>query len=164
MLFLAAFMGAVLPPMQRITTANGTSFGVVLYPTPLHRQPSLVIALTGALNDTLGCSETSSGDKCYYSNVCQVLVAPGSSWACVSLDLPSHGNFVEPGEPVGIAGWQWRLAKGQNFVDQSNARIADILAYLKDNPVSPGSGSTVQIDTSDVVITGISRGESHTSQ
>jgi alpha-beta hydrolase superfamily lysophospholipase len=160
LLYLAAFSlcSGLLPPMTRITTSNGTAFGVVLYPRPLNnaKAPHLVVALTGALNDTLGCDEASTGDKCYYSNVCQVLVTRvGSSgnWACASLDLPSHGDYVEQDEPEGIQGWQWRLDRGQNFVEQSNVRIKDMLAYLKESEVLG-----VQIDTSDIVVTGISRG------
>lgn len=40
-----------------------------------------------------------------------MLLARG--WICASLDLPSHGAQVEPGEPVGIAGWRWRFDRGQ---------------------------------------------------
>jgi pimeloyl-ACP methyl ester carboxylesterase len=102
------------------------------------------------MSDTLGCNETSTGDPCYYSTLCQFLVPLG--WACLSLDLPSHGANIQKGEPEGIAGWRWRVDKGQDFVAQNNAAVADSLSWVKTH-----LGDKIRTDA-DIVIAGISRG------
>ena len=108
------------PQAQLITTPNGTDYGIVV---PKNRSAGVptpaLISLTGAMADTLGCNLTNWPDPCYYANACEFLVAD-HGWSCISIDLPSHGAQLEAGEPEGIAGWRWRVDRGENFVAQAN--------------------------------------------
>ena len=137
------------PPIQTLTSQNGTQYGIVtnsdttVIKTP---KPTLII-LTGAYADTLGCNATGTPDPCYYSNACEFLLPSG--WMCASLDLPSHGSQLQTGEPVGIAGWRWRLDRHQDIVNQNNERVHDML----DDLITRGL-----TDSSHVAISGISRG------
>ena len=98
------------PAIQQHTTTSGTRYGTVSHgstTTSTLPKPTL-IALTGAMSDTLGGNASHTPDPWYYANACEYLVPAG--WLCASLDLPSHGAYRQPGEPEGIAGW--RSAQG----------------------------------------------------
>ena len=70
--------------------------------------------------------------------------------ACASLDLPSHGKQLLPGEPPGgISGWRWRTDRGLDFVNESQRRIDDLIDYL---------GARRLAQTQGIAIAGISRG------
>lgn len=70
--------------------------------------------------------------------------------ACASLDLPSHGKQILPGEPLGgIIGWRWRTDRGIDFVEQSQRRLEDMVSYLAKHNLATVDG---------VFIAGISRG------
>jgi len=70
--------------------------------------------------------------------------------ACASLDLPSHGKQIMPGEPSGgIAGWRWRTDRGIDFVEQSQQRLEDMVSYLAKHKLASDEG---------IFIAGISRG------
>ena len=70
--------------------------------------------------------------------------------ACASLDLPSHGKQLLPGEPPGgISGWRWRTDRGLDFVNESQRRIDDLIDYL---------GVRRLAQTQGIAIAGISRG------
>lgn len=134
------------PTPELLTGPGGTRFGLVLEgPAPV---PGVLVALTGAMADTLGCNATGTSDPCYYANGCQFLVPRG--WACASLDLPSHGAERLPGEPEGIAGWRWRTDKGIDFVAQNNRRVTDLLAELARRNITTAG--------SKLAVSGISRG------
>lgn len=133
------------PTVQPLVTQHGVKYGIVTA-HQVSKAPTL-ITLTGAMADTLGCNATGTNDPCYYANACEFLVPAG--WVCASLDLPSHGGELEPGEPEGIAGWRWRVDRGQNFVAQNNQRVRQMLDDLVRRNIS---------DPSRVAISGISRG------
>ena len=133
-------------PTPKVFSVGNLTYGVVRSSTASPRAPTL-ISLTGAMADTLGCNTSGVPDACYYSNACEFLVPSG--WACASLDLPSHGAQVQPGEPEGIAGWRWRLERGQNPVAQNTERVAAMVADLIRRNVS---------DAQQFAISGISRG------
>lgn len=157
-LLLAAILLAVaaavtptpyLPPYKLYNTSSlGTEFGFVS-PRGLHRKglPRLIIALGSSIETTLGPTGKGTPDLYYYSNACPWLVRAG--WACASLDLPSHGKQVLPGEPDGIAGWRWRTDKGIDFVAESQRRIEDMVQYIQEQNLANATG---------VAIAGISRG------
>jgi dipeptidyl aminopeptidase/acylaminoacyl peptidase len=67
----------------------------------------------------------------------------------VSLDLPSHGENRQPGEPEGIEGWRWRVDKQQDIVQENNVRVKDILNDLIARGLTDGTR---------VAVSGISRG------
>ena len=49
----------------------------------------------------------------------------------VSLDVPSHGEDLEPGEPLGgIEGWRYRVENKRNFVQEFNQKISKVLDFL----------------------------------
>lgn len=136
-----------LPPFKLHTTTTGTEFGLVLPTETSHRLPRLIIALGSTISATLGPG-SGTPDKYYYSNACPWLVQQG--WACASLDLPSHGKQVLPGEPAGgIAGWRWRTDRGIDWVEESQRRIEDMVQYLEKGGLANATG---------VAIAGISRG------
>jgi len=136
-----------LPPYELHYTAAGTEFGLI---SPLNATKPwpLAIILCNDINTTLASQpDSGSPDPYYYANICPLLWAAG--WACASIDLPSHGKQVMPGEPEGIAGWRYRMDRGINFTSQNNARVQDVVDHLV------GEGT---VDASRVVPSGISRG------
>ena len=134
------------PPLQELSTPSGTHYGIVSGGAPAGPRPTM-IALTGAMADTLGCNASGTSNPCYYANACGVLVPEG--WLCASLDLPSHGSQLLPGEPAGIAGWRWRIDREQNIVRQNSARVRDMLDDLVHRGLADGAR---------VAAAGISRG------
>eukprot|EP00940_MAST-03C_sp_MAST-3C-sp2_P000906 g906.t1 len=128
------------------TLEKGIRYGIVQRNGSTGRRPVLV-ALTGALSDTLGCNATGTPDPCYYANACEFLVP--RDWICASLDLPSHGEEREPGEPEGIEGWRWRVDRGENIADTSNNRISALLKDLDRRGLA---------DMERIAVSGISRG------
>ncbi len=141
--------------------------------------PRLAIALAGTINETLGrVVQSGCPSVFYFANACPWLVARGwcehnhrfhlhthtahldllendsygrsARRACASLDLPSHGKQLLPGEPAGgIIGWRWRMDRGIDFVEQSQRRLEDMVSYLAKHNLA---------NTDGVFIAGISRG------
>jgi dienelactone hydrolase len=70
-------------------------------------------------------------------------------WQCVSIDLPCHGLEHREGEPQQLDGWRFRADAGENFVAESNQRLAHVLDHLIAN------GRT---DAAKVAVCGTSRG------
>lgn len=52
-------------------------------------------------------------------------------YLCASLDAPSHGADLEPGEPRdGLDGWRYRIENKRNFVRKFNDKVSKVLDYL----------------------------------
>jgi len=141
------FANGKLPQAQLYTTPKGTQFGFIASTNRTLKNQPLLVSLTGAMADTLGCNASGTVDPCYYANACEFLVPMG--WGCASLDLPSHGSWVKPGEPAGIAGWRWRSDRGEDFVSEVTGRIRDMIDFSID---------TLGVDAAQLAVSGISRG------
>ena len=129
---------------------KGFDFGLVMPASGSFPLPRLAIALAADYKTTLLPGPVLPGgpnDKYYYANACPWLVQAG--WACASLDLPSHGAEVLPGEPVGISGWRWRVDRGIDFINLSTQRINQMVDFLAANKLANGT---------QIAVTGISRG------
>ena len=65
-----------------------------------------------------------------YSQACRILKQKGA--LCVSLDLPSHGEDIRPGEPEGLKGWRYRVDQGEDpmkdLVIQASAVLDSLIA------------------------------------
>lgn len=48
----------------------------------------------------------------------------------VTIDLPSHGHDLFPGEPGMLNGWAFRLEKGDDFIGHFVKRASSLLDYL----------------------------------
>ena len=152
--------GPKLPPVQVLSTPKGTQYGLIgaigadatRSSSTLSRRPRpLFVVFSSDINTTFGF--VNSTGVAYYSASCPWLTMPPlpdePSWLCVTIDLPSHGAQVLPGEPVGIAGWRWRHDKQMNFTAANNARMLDVVDTL----VAEGLA-----DPNRIVASGISRG------
>ena len=137
------------PQIQLGTAAGGVRYGFVVGGGAAAGPRPVLISLTGALSDTLGCNATGTTNACYYANACEYLVPAG--WICASLDLPSHGLERQPGEPEGIAGWRWRVDRGQDIVAQNNERVRAMVADLMDRGLVDDASPRI-------AVSGISRG------
>jgi hypothetical protein len=129
------------------TGAQGIKFGLVMPPTGAVPLPRLAIQLTSDYTTTLTPGPGVPADPLYYAGACPWLVAAG--WACASLDLPSHGANVLPGEPLGIAGWRWRIDRGIDFIGNSSGNIDLMVDFLARNKLVNGTALAVM---------GVSRG------
>ncbi len=99
-------------------TSGGVEFGSW---GELPQKPAAtLIILASTIEETLG--------NAYYRQSGNELSKKG--YLLISIDLPCHGKQHRSGEPNGLAGWPYRSAKGENFVDQTNKRLSTILDYL----------------------------------
>ncbi len=69
-------------------------------------------------------------------------------YVCVSIDLPCHGEFAEPGYS-NLTGWSKRAAEGHDFIAEFNARMKDVMDHLIAEGVA---------DPEKIAVTGTSRG------
>ncbi len=70
-------------------------------------------------------------------------------WCCVSIDMPGHGLEHRDGEPAELEGWRFRADAGEDFVEETNRRLAHVLDHLI------AKGCT---DAEKVAVCGTSRG------
>lgn len=108
----------VKPAVQILKTDDGVRFGI-LGNKPAQPAPTLVL-LASTPEVTLGNDD--------YLQAGVTLSKQG--YLCVSLDLPCHGQERAPGEPDGLAGWRYRLEKGEDFVGDLQRRTRAMLDYL----------------------------------
>jgi acetyl esterase/lipase len=106
-----------LPLSGVVATAAGTAFAM-LPPQVGGPAPTLLLFAMGGW-DTLTTEP--------YCRVGRLLYAQG--WNVVSLDLPSHGADVRPGEPE-IVGWVARLKQGEDVVASFRLRVNDVIEHL----------------------------------
>lgn len=99
-------------------TPDGVEYGVWNRTTD---EPAPVLfVLASTIDATLG--------KTYYRQCGNELAEHG--WVSVSIDLPCHGKQVREGEPSGLGGWSYRLAKGEDIVSEFNSRLSKVLDHL----------------------------------
>ena len=63
-----------------------------------------------------------------YSQACRILKRKGA--LCVSLDLPSHGKDIRPGEREGLKGWRYRVDQGEDPMEDLVSRASAVLDSL----------------------------------
>lgn len=139
--FTSSSLCAQAASETQLITKNRTNedieFGVWGSPGP-KPAPTLFI-LASTIDETLG--------DAYFRQCGNELSKKG--YLLVSIDLPCHGKQHRSGEPKGLAGWSVRCKAGNNFVDETNKRLTNVLDFLIQ------SGHT---DASQVCICGTSRG------
>ncbi len=69
-----------------------------------------------------------SGLEARSGTMCWILARHG--FLAVALDSPSHGEDQRPGEPYGLAGWRYRLEKGEEFLADFLKRTSSVLNHL----------------------------------
>lgn len=123
--------------VARATTPDGIEYG--LWNRTDNEPAPVLLVLASTIEQTLG--------KSYYRQCGNELAEHG--WVCVSIDLPCHGEQAREGEPSGLAGWSYRLAKGEDVVSQFNARLSKVLDHLIATGVA---------DSKRIAVCGTSRG------
>jgi len=118
-------------------TGTGVEFGSWGH-LPTAPSPTLIV-LASTIEGTLG--------DAYFRQCGNELSARG--YLLVSIDLPCHGKQHRAGEPQGLTGWRHRCERGDDFVAESNKRLAQVLDHLI------AGGHT---DASRVAVCGTSRG------
>lgn len=63
-----------------------------------------------------------------YNQIGTALQAQG--WLIVSLDIPGHGENVQPGETGGLTGWAERTAAGEDWVQPFTQTVSQAIDYL----------------------------------
>jgi dienelactone hydrolase len=99
-------------------TTTGVAFGS-WGSLPDKPAPTLFV-LASTIKETLG--------DAYFRQCGNALSAKG--YLLVSVDLPCHGKEQRADEPAGLTGWRHRCEKGDNFVADSNKRLAKVLDHL----------------------------------
>lgn len=120
-----------------LETRTGVHFGS-WGDLPTAPSPTLIVLAT-TIEKTLG--------DAYYRQCGNALSRHG--YLLVSIDLPCHGKEHRSGEPQGLDGWRHRCERGDDFVAETNKRLAEILDYLI------AAGHT---DAARVAVCGTSRG------
>ena len=114
-----------------------------------HTNPALRICQTDQ-GVRFGLCQLKFGDrgkKHYFRQSGTSLAHQG--WQCVSIDLPCHGWEHRAGEPEQLDGWRFRSVAGEDFVEETNRRLAHVLDHLN------VKGCT---DAGKVAVCGTSRG------
>lgn len=108
------------PPMQLLTTADGTRFGL-FGEKPTSPVATLFIFATGI-------DEMGSDPVRYYTQTGRDLAKDG--WLYVVLDPPCHGYDHKEGEPAALMGWAHRVKSGQDLMVPFVKRSSAVLDYL----------------------------------
>jgi dienelactone hydrolase len=104
--------------VKHFTTPGGVEYGVWNRTTD---EPAPVLfVLASTIDGTLGDT--------YFRQCGNELAEHG--WISVSIDLPCHGKQAREGEPSGLDGWSYRLAKGEDVIAESNSRLSKVLDHL----------------------------------
>jgi pimeloyl-ACP methyl ester carboxylesterase len=99
-------------------TSTGVAFGS-WGSLPDKPTPTLFV-LASTIKETLG--------DAYFRQCGNALSAKG--YLLVSIDLPCHGKEHRAAEPAGLTGWRHRCEQGDDFVADSNKRLARVLDHL----------------------------------
>ncbi|NUQ64583.1 MAG: alpha/beta fold hydrolase [Pirellulales bacterium] len=105
-------------PVRTLETPGGVRFGI-WGDLPAAPSPTLFI-LANTIDGTLGGP--------YFRQAGQALGKQG--YLCVSVDLPCHGEEHRSDEPRDLAGWRHRCEQGENFVEEANRRLSQVLDHL----------------------------------
>ena len=102
-------------PVKHATTLGGVEFG--LWNQTSDKPAPVLLVLASTIDTTLG--------QAYFRQCGNELAR--QSWISVSIDLPCHGKQAREGEPSGLGGWSYRLAKDEDIVYQC---INEALRFL----------------------------------
>ncbi|BBO33624.1 alpha/beta hydrolase family protein [Lacipirellula parvula] len=123
--------------VETTTTPGGIQYKV-LRRDDAEPAPALIV-LSGDANESLG--------NPYFLQCGLELQA--RDYACISLDLPSHGNEREGNEPEGLVGWSDRVDAGKPFVQEFTEKVSQVLDDLVAKHI---------VDVDRIAICGTSRG------
>lgn len=123
------------PSIELNATPGGVAYGTWAKSTV--RPAPVLFVLAGTVEQTLG------GE--YFRQCGNQLAELG--YVCVSIDLPCHGSQMCEGS--GLSCWSQRAARGDNFVEECNARLSAVLDHLIETGVA---------DRNKVAVCGTSRG------
>ena len=115
---LSAHAADVERSVQVIETRSGVQFGI-WGDLPATPSPTLIV-LAGTIDGTLSSA--------YFRQAGTALTDLG--YLCVSVDLPCHGEQQRKDEPGGLSGWRHRCEQSDDFVAETNKRLAQVLDHL----------------------------------
>ncbi len=105
-------------------TPGGVEYGI--WGTSGEKPAPTLMIFSGSIENTLS--------KPYFRQCGNALSEKG--YLCVSIDLPCHGKEAIKGEPSGIAGWNHRIAKGENIVEEFQKRASEVLDHLIETKIA----------------------------
>lgn len=105
-------------------TPDGVEYGC--WGKPKGEPAPILIILSGAFKETLSSR--------YFRQSGNELAELG--YLCVSIDIPSHGSQIIEDNPNGLVGWNARASKGDNFVEEFNVRLSNVLDHLIETGVA----------------------------
>lgn len=120
-----------------LETASGVEYGVWGYASETPA-PAL-INLGNTIEGILGSA--------YFRQSGNALAELG--YLSVSIDIPGHGKRHRKGEPDDLSVWRYRLEQGENFVEENNRRLSEVVDHLIETGLA---------DPDRIAICGTSRG------
>jgi len=105
-------------PMQILRTPGNVRFGIIGGQTGIAAPTLLVVAM----------SIEDMQREPVFTEVSRLLAAQG--FLSVVIEPPCHGEDRKAGEPEGLAGWRYRLDRGENVVQQFNAKARAVLDHV----------------------------------
>jgi dienelactone hydrolase len=121
LLFLGGSQSARGQGKTKITmlkTPTGIRFG--LSGEKRDRPAPTLFILASSVEDSLGSED--------FAKVGRLLLSKG--FICVSVDMPCHGLDQKAAEPGGLAGWRFRLEKGEDLVGTLTKSLSAVLDHL----------------------------------
>jgi dienelactone hydrolase len=115
--------GSSVNTLETRTTANGNAFAIIQSATV--PAPTLLVCAMDA-------ESTLRNDP--YGHTGAVLNPQG--WNVIALDLPCHGTEQREGEPAQLAGWRYRVERGENIVTDWRRRVDEVLAHLVETGIA----------------------------
>jgi len=115
-------VGAAEPPelAQVQKTGSGVRYGI-WPPRPEGTSPEAILVVLGSsIEETL--------NNAYFRQSGNFLARKG--YRCVSIDLPCHGQERRPGEPEGLAGWRFRVERGEDVMEELTSRLRQVVDHL----------------------------------
>lgn len=125
------------PELNLIETGSGVEYGVWGYAS--ESPAPVLINLGNTIEGILGSD--------YFRQSGNALAELG--YLSVSIDIPGHGKQHWEGEPNNLSVWRHRLARGENFVEENNRRLSEVVDHLIETGLA---------DPDRIAICGTSRG------
>lgn len=124
--------------LEKITTPDGVEYHVWGQGEPgTPPAPTLIILSGNAVDSLVKANFVKAGEQ----------LAP-LGYVCVTVDLPCHGEFAKSGYS-NLTGWGKLAAEGEDFVDEFNQRMKNVIDHLIETGVT---------DPNKIAATGTSRG------
>lgn len=124
--------------LEKLTTPDGVEYHLWGQGEPGTPPAPTLIVLSGNAVDSLV--------KANFLKAGEQLVPRG--YVCVTIDLPCHGEFAKKGYS-NLTGWGKLAAEGNDFVDEFNQRMKNVIDHLIETGVT---------DPQKIASTGTSRG------